>query len=632
MKTIFTASFIFLCSVIKAQEYNVLLIPDTLTKNANAVKRFEELHVIIKSVDKVIIKRKYAITILNELGDKYAVYSNYYNKSHDLNDISGALFDAFGKKVRSVKKKDIADVSLRDGFSLMRDDRIKTHNFYYRVYPYTVEYSDEQVFEGTYSFPGWTPVEDYNFSVQQSKYILEMSSDYQIRFKQFNYPGQPITTDGTTKTITWEIKNTKAYGREYLEPDFSEITTCVYTAPTDFSYGGYTGDMSSWLSFGKYQAELNIGRDELPSNIKDQVHKLTDGVSDPKEKIKILYQYLQNNTRYISIQLGIGGLQPFDAKYVGTNSYGDCKALSNYMHSLLKEVGINGYYTSVHGGEGEKFFMPDFPSHQSNHVILCVPLGKDTMWLECTDQKIPAGYLGNFTDDRYALMIKDDGGYLVRTPTYGVEDNLKITNINSSLDESGNLIASIKISYKGLEQDNIFSIINNYSKEKVLEFLKKGFNLPTYDIEAFNYTQQKDIIPIVEGNLKLVANNYASVSGKRLFITPNILSQNTAKPSIQDKRKYEIVYPYSFIHIDTVNIQIPSGYTIETMPKDVIINNKFGNYEIHFKTEDQKINCTRLYKRSEGRFPPSDYAELVKYYDDMYKADRSRIVFIKKEG
>jgi hypothetical protein len=68
------------------------------------------------------------------------------------------------------------------------------------------------------------------------------------------------------------------------------------------------------------------------------------------------------------------------------------------------------------------------------------------------------------------------------------------------------------------------------------------------------------------------------------------------------------------------------------MPKDVVINNKFGSYEIHFKAEEQKINCTRLYKRSEGRFHPSDYAELVKFYDDMYKADRSRIVFIKKEG
>ena len=68
------------------------------------------------------------------------------------------------------------------------------------------------------------------------------------------------------------------------------------------------------------------------------------------------------------------------------------------------------------------------------------------------------------------------------------------------------------------------------------------------------------------------------------------------------------------------------------MPKDVVINNKFGDYEIHFKVEAEHISCTRLYKRTQGRFPSTDYTELAKFYDSMYKADRSRIVFVKKEG
>ncbi len=132
--------------------------------------------------------------------------------------------------------------------------------------------------------------------------------------------------------------------------------------------------------------------------------------------------------------------------------------------------------------------------------------------------------------------------------------------------------------------------------------------------------------------MQLVANNYASVSGKRLFVMPDILSKNRIKLTALEQRKYDIDHSSSFMDIDTISIQMPSGYNIEAMPKDVTINNKFGDHEIHFKIDDQKINCTRLYKRSEGRFPPSDYAELVKFYDDMYKADRSRIVFIKKEG
>src|SRR5207244_663743 len=103
----------------------------------------------------------------------------------------------------------------------------------------------------------------------------------------------------------------------------------------------------SWQELGKFQVQLNSGRDKLPDAVKQTVHQLTDQISDPKEKVRILYEYLQRNTRYISIQLGIGGFQPFDASFVASKSYGDCKALSNYMYSLLKEANIKSCYTQI---------------------------------------------------------------------------------------------------------------------------------------------------------------------------------------------------------------------------------------------------------------------------------------------
>jgi hypothetical protein len=102
------------------------------------------------------------------------------------------------------------------------------------------------------------------------------------------------------------------------------------------------------------------------------------------------------------------------------------------------------------------------------------------------------------------------------------------------------------------------------------------------------------------------------------------------KFSEEEKRKFDIEYPFSFQETDTVNIKIPAGYTPEAFPKDVSIKNKFGDYDITFKSSETNITVYRSYIRQAGRFPASDYPDFIKFYNDMYKADRSQVVLVRK--
>ena len=112
-----------------SQDYSVQLIPDSLKLNANAVKRMEEIYVSIESTKKVMVRRKYAITVFNKRGAAFAAYYNSYSSLKKLNSIEGSLYDAAGKKIGTVKRKEIEDVPYSDGFSLMQDNRIKSHQF-----------------------------------------------------------------------------------------------------------------------------------------------------------------------------------------------------------------------------------------------------------------------------------------------------------------------------------------------------------------------------------------------------------------------------------------------------------------------------------------------------------------------
>lgn len=610
--------------------YGIDKIPQKLLKGADVVKRMEEISFEIINTKHTVLHYKYAFTILNENGDKYAGFYEYYDQLRKVNSIEGTLYDASGKVVKKLKNKDIQDLSAVDDISLIDDNRKKVHNFYHRVCPYTVEYEVQITFNHTFHFPGWITQEFERLSVENSSFTLITPADYGIRYRSFNYTGDPVlTTDKGKKVYKWQVKDISAIEKEYAAPRWHELTTMVSIAPTEFEIEGYKGNMSSWKEFGKFLYELKRDRDALPESIKNKVHQIADGLSGSKEKVKALYQFLQQNTRYISIQLGIGGWQPFEAADVAKKGYGDCKALSNYMYSLLKEAGIKSYYALIKAGKWEHFLHEDLPSNQFNHAILCVPSQKDTIWLECTSQIVPAGYMGEFTGNRKALLLTEEGGVLVNTPRYGLAENRQVRKVRGKVDTDGTLAAKISTSYNAVQQDDLYGMINSLSKEKVKKILQEELDFATYNINDFKYKESKDILPQVEEELDITIDNYATITGKRLFITPNLLNRTSRKIN-KEERHYEFSFDYAYQDVDSVEIEIPNGYEVESLPKNISINNKYGLYISAVKIENNKMIYYRILQQFTGRFSAKEQNDIAQYFDEIYKADRSRIVLVKK--
>lgn len=622
---------IFFITITYAQEFNVKYIPDSLTGNANVVKRYEEMILEIKSPGKYVWHERHVYTILNESGNDFATYKSYYDRFNTIDYASALLYDENGRELKRVKKKDMPDFAAGDGLSLMEDDRYIINNFADRSYPYTVDYEEDDTKEGVLSFQGWQPVQAANMSVMYSKYIIIAPSDYQVRYHEFNFAAPPLITEkGNKKTYTWEIRNVQAEKAEIMAP-LAITTPCMMVAPSDFEAQGYQGNMSDWTNYGKFIYTLKKGRDNLPEDIKKQVHDLTDNVKDVKQKINILYEFLQKNTHYISIQLGIGGWQPFDATYVATKKYGDCKALSNYMIALLKEAGITGKYVEIRAEENAFPIIKEFSESQFNHVICCVPLKKDTVWLECTSEDKPAGYLGGFTADRWGVLIDENGGTLVHTPKYGYKDNIVSKKIIANVNNEGTIAASVEINYKAKEQDDFSMLLCDHDIDKAEDYLKKSIYLPTYDLQNVRFTESKKLLPSVTATMNITAANYAQLTGKRFFINPNILSKSDERLAEDTDRKLDVELHAEYTYIDTVAIKIPYGYKPESIFQDVNIQSKFGTYLMALQIMPDSICYIRKLVRYSGRFPAADYTELVDFYNKIFKADHKLLVFARKE-
>lgn len=632
MKLIFSCLLLIAPACLIAQSYNVSLIPDSLKKDARAVVRDEEIILEIKSPGKAVVKERHAYTILNEKADNIGGFVDFYGRFNAINSITGILYDQTGKELKKVKKKDMEDRSYISEGNLIDDYRYKEHSFYCHIYPYTVEYQNEEDWNGILHFDDWSPLLSSGVSTQHSKYVIIAPRDYVVRYKPLNCNIQPVITEsGDRKIYTWEAENLPARSTETWGPRWKEIAPVVLLAPSDFEAQGYKGNMSTWVDFGKFVNQLRAGRDVLPENIKSKVHELTDSLKDPRQKVYALYDFLQKNTHYISIQLGIGGLQPFPADYVAARRYGDCKALSNYMIALLKEAGITGKYVVIYGGRDVPEIVEDFPSFQGNHAISCVPLGKDTIWLECTSQTESPGYMGSFTGGRKAILIDEDGGHIVKTPAYSSKENTRTRIVNAEISPEGNLDAEVNTVYTGILQELPHGLMNELTGEEREKYLNNLLHLPTYKVEKSHYEEMRGTIPGMKEYLHVLSPNYAGISGKRLFITPDLFDKSTIRLPADSARKYECIFDRAYKSSDSIIIKIPPGYQAESVPADVNVNSKFGRYNASMKVSADKIVYFRSREEPVCRFPASDYGEMVRFYEKMYKSDHSRIVLVKQE-
>ena len=612
--------------------YPVSAIPEDMKKGMYAVIRDHETRFEVHSARHATTYTRTVVTILNATGNRAARETLFYDKFRTIKSFKANTYDSFGKLIQKTKLSDLPDRSYQDGVSMYSDDRYKSIDLSRGAFPYTIELEYEIEYKAILYAPDFNLYEDDEISIQKSKFVLAYASDdLKPRYKLFKMPEPKAGMHNGKQSLEWSFTNIKPDRFEKLGPDFDRMIPNIAVAPTSFEYDKYAGSMDTWDNYGKWIILLNKDRNVLPEATKKHVHNLTREAKTEREKIKILYEYMQGRTRYVGIQLGIGGYQPFEASVVDKTGYGDCKALSNYMVSLLQEVGIKGYYTLIRAGSGAPDIDTTFPSSQFNHAIVGVPLKGDTVWLECTDQTNPFGYMGRFTGDRHALMITETGGKIVKTPRYKADDNLQLTTANVVIDLSGNAKATIQTTYRGLQYENqrLHGVLNDqYDDQK--NWIQKNVKIPTFDVADFKMINNKDIMPsaVVKTNLNI--QKLATVSGKRFFLTPNLMNRSTFALEKADARKEKIIWRNAFLDVDTIKYQLPEGIYPEFLPEATTIKGKFGEYQSSYSVDQGQLIYIRRFRMDRGEYPPDTYGEFTEFFRNVNKADNTKIVFLSK--
>ena len=627
MSKLFSFIFLVFSNLLFSQNYAVSAIPENLLHKANAVVRNDETTIDINAIDNMVQTYNKTITILNKSGENFSNIRIPYDKSVSVSNIKVSILDQNGKVIKKYSKSDFTDASHSPSFSFYDDSRILFLNYMSISYPYSIQYSYTTETRNTVFMPDFFPIDGYNISTEKTSLAINNKSGIRLRTKVHEADFAKISFTENGQKYFYSFSNVPAVEDEPRSPSLIDFLPKAEFSLDQFSLEGKKGNLTQWNEFGNwyYQNLINPVSEITPA-LQAEVAAL-NLTGSTHEKVKKLFQYMQSKTRYVLVAIGIGGWKPMLVEDVRKKGYGDCKALTNYMRTLLQAAGIKSYYCIITDDRSPIKFSEDFPKMFGNHAILMIPTEKGNIWLENTSQEIAFNHLNYTSLDRNVMAISEDDIKLINTPTYKPEESSEILNAVVQLNPDNSINVDAKFRFSGAQYD--FQMpLTTLNKDEVKEALKERFYyLNMENLEANNVTNNRDEA-LINYEVKLQAKNYSKKLGNDIILRVMPFLDLMQTTSHEDRKLPLEVY---FSYQDTYNfsLEIPEGYKLAEVPKSVQLNSEFGNYSLQFSMENGKLVTQRKITILKNIYPKEKFKEYIEFRKKTNNLDNTKILLTK---
>ena len=568
--------------------YPVNTISPALLTGANSVVRNAETLLNVSSAGKAEYHVHKVITVLNEAGARELDMFIYYNQFRKLTSFEASLYDKDGKFMNKRRIGDLRDYAMQDGFSLFSDARCKQLQTGGGIFPVTIDYSYVLELNGILDYPDWFP-QQINQAVESCEFQLQMPPDINVNYRCSNMVPEPVADIRKSAKNTiyiWHLQDLNAVKVPSNSYQASYFLPSIDISPESFEISGYSGSWKSWKAFGSTMYQMWKKTRNVSDDLAKEAREIVKDAKTDREKAFLLYTFLQKEFRYVSIQIGIGGFVPFDAATVHHARYGDCKALSNYMCSLLNTVGVKAYPALVNAGENAHPIDTAFPSNYFNHAILYAELSDGPLWLECTSNAIPFGELGTFTENRYALVFDKDGGRIMKTP--GSDGSVNTLIESGVIDVSNDLQAAVteKIQLNGQFRPSAKPLLVLGNKEERTHYVFN--NLKLMQPELYTITRVCDSLNQV--SFEVAGHNekiFDFKTGNKYFLPSTLIKSWYENITADSTQKVDLLLEFPSTKTERLLFKLPAGSTA-SLPGNCTLDNKLIRFSR--KCEQQADN------------------------------------------
>ncbi len=460
------------------------------------------------------------------------------------------------------------------------------------------EITQDPHFLGAFFFSSYVPV-------LSSSYTVSFPDDVTITHTLLGNPSEDIKFEKLSKAgrniYSWTAKSMEAMKIEPGAPHVSyyEPHVAIYINQVVDKAGKKIEVLKDAASlYGWYQSLIKDINKEEDNQLNTIVSKLIEGVDSEEEKVKRIFQWVQQNIKYVAFEDGLGGFIPREAKDVCHKKYGDCKDMSSLTVEMLKIAGIPAWLTWI-GTRDRPYSYHEIPSPiVDNHMIATTQLDGEYVFLDATGEYVPFTYPTSMIQGKEAMIgLNQEKFEIVKVPVIGMKENIKEENIELSID-GRSLTGTADARFTGYKK--VFSEYarlraqSNNNPHFFDEFLLKGSN----KFEVSNVTDKGFFKPDDEININydFKIPSYVTQAGNKMYVNLNLdRKYENSKLDIK-KRKLDKENEYKYIERLNIALNIPDGYEVEYLPPTFEYeDDAFGFTTTHTEEDGQVIVSHEVY-------------------------------------
>ncbi|MGB6479000.1 MAG: DUF3857 and transglutaminase domain-containing protein [Candidatus Sulfotelmatobacter sp.] len=610
-------------------------------EKTDAVLLYSETNVTVISSEKMRTQVREAYKILRPNGRDHGTVKVPFDAQSKINSLHGWCIPAQGKDYE-VKEKDAIESAYAPNFVLASDAKVKILQIpaadVGNIVGYEYETEERPIFlQDIWEFQEHDPV-------RESHYSLQLPAGWEYKASWLNHPEVKPTQTGSN-SWQWVLSDVKEIRHEPFMPPLDGVAGRLVLSFFTSEKIALNSNVD-WNAMGKWYSDLIGERIDASPEVKQQVASLTGSQATPLQKMQAVAGFVQQDIRYVAIELGVGGYQPHPAAEVFAHRYGDCKDKATLVRSMLREIGIDSYPVVIYTERGA--VTPQTPAHQGfNHAILAVKLpdgvadpsliatidhpklGK-LLFFDPTDELTPFGQIRGELQANYGLLVTPAGGELIELPQQPSSMNSIQRTAKLTLDATGTLKGDVREMRFGdraaSERWRLQTVTKDTDRIKPIEDLL-GNSLSSFRITHASLVNLQQTDQPFGFNYSFESPNYANNAGNLLLVRPRVIgSKGSGFLETKEPRKFPIEFEGPARDTDSFEISIPAGYVVDDLPPAVDEDFGFASYHAKTVVKGNVVDYTRTFEVKELSVPVNKAEDLRKFYRIIAGDERSTVV------